>query len=70
MDKNTSKLTLEYELKWKVEKFPVLEGVRDLSIKYKVTEEQAKMLTNVFPQFSENELKEKGLKESLTYYVC
>ena len=60
IDKETGKVTLEKELSGENEELPVLKGVTDLTITYEVTESQAKLLTRVFPQFTEREIIEKG----------
>ena len=55
----TMKLTLQKKLNEEIEEVPVLKNVKSLAIKYEVTEDQLKLLTKIFPQFTETELKTK-----------
>ena len=61
VDKATPRLTLEFELKGNTEGTPVLEAVTDLTIEYEVTDDQAKLLARILPQFTESKLKTKGI---------
>ena len=63
VDKATPSLTICRELKGKCEEVSVLEAVIDLIVKYKVSEDQAKLLGRVFPQFTEAELMDKEEKK-------
>ena len=58
-DKTTS-LTIEKELKGKKDKLPVLKKVEKLKLLYKVSDDQALVLSKVFPQFTKSKIKAKG----------
>ena len=62
VDKLTTELVLCNELNIESGEIPTLEAVTDLTIKYKITEDQATRLAKVFPQFTSAELKAKGIK--------
>ena len=55
----TETIRLFKELKEEIDKLPVLVAVTDLTIRYKVTDSQAKLLARIFPQFTVAQLKEK-----------
>ena len=63
VDKQTTSLEISRSLTGATENLPVLDKVKELRMKYVVSKEEAKVLAKVFPQFSENQLKEKGIQE-------
>ena len=61
VDKETTKVTLGYKLEGETDGLPILQNVTQLVIDYVMTDQQAKLLASIFPEFTEDQLKSKGL---------
>ena len=61
VDDKIQKLTLEEKLKEPATKeLPILTQIKELIINFEVTEKDSEILSKVFPQFTKEELREKG----------